>query len=112
MDCLSSGARTRDPLIVTFPDPLDHGLLARALGVEGGDRRLLDGDVTLEAADTRWLFTPRAPWQSGAYQLMALSILEDPAGNRIGRAFEVDSTESDAGSTPDAVHVPFNVAAP
>ena len=43
---------------------------------------------------------------------MALSILEDPAGNRIGRAFEVDSTESDAGSTPDAVHVPFNVAAP
>ena len=26
-------ARTRDPLVVTFPEPLDHGLLARALGV-------------------------------------------------------------------------------
>ena len=105
-------ARTRDPLVVTFPEPLDHGLLARALGVEGPDRRPLDGDISLEAADTRWVFTPRVPWQRGAHQLLALSILEDPAGNRIGRAFEVDSTESDASPAPDTFRVTFSVAEP
>ena len=35
-------------------------------------------------------FTPRAPWRAGTYQLTALAMLEDLAGNRIGRAFEVD----------------------
>ena len=103
-------ARTRDPLVVTFPGPLDHGLLARALGVEGSGHRTVDGAISLEASDTRWVFRPTAEWAPGEYQLVALSILEDPAGNRIGRAFEVDMTRTDTTAASDAYRLSFRVA--
>jgi hypothetical protein len=105
-------AGTRDPLVVTFPEPLDHGLLARALGVEDGRGRPLDGDITLDAADTSWTFRPAAPWAPGDHQLVALSILEDPAGNRIGRAFEVDMSRATATASPDVYRLPFKVGEP
>ena len=81
-------AGTREPLVVTFPWPLDAGLLQRALNVE---RRgaWVAGDVRIENAEARWTFTPREPWTVGDYSLVVLTLLEDPAGNRIGRAFEV-----------------------
>lgn len=84
---------TRDPLVVTFPRPLDYGLLQRALTIFAphGDR--LRGEVRLDADETRWLFVPQTPWQAGTYQLLASSILEDVAGNRIGRPFEVEALE-------------------
>jgi hypothetical protein len=103
-------AGTRDPLAVTFPAPLDHGLLARAIGVEAADGRPLEGDISLEDADRRWMFTPRMPWAAGGYQLVALAILEDPSGNRIGRAFEVDSTETTGRTAPDAYRSAFQVS--
>ena len=49
--------------------------------------------MAIESAETRWLFTPRDPWVPGDYELVALAFLEDLAGNRIGRAFEVDNFE-------------------
>ena len=33
--------------------------------------------------------TPREPWRAGRYEVVALGILEDLAGNPIGRAFEI-----------------------
>lgn len=81
-------AQTRDPLLVTFPASLDHGLVQRALTVSLDGERLT-GDVQTEAGETRWRFSPSAPWRAGEYQLHASSILEDVAGNRIGRPFEV-----------------------
>jgi len=103
-------ATTRDPLVVTFHEPLDHGLLLRALGVTNGRGRPVDGEVRIEKAETRWLFTPDDSWQAGDYSLVALSILEDLAGNRIGRAFEVDRfDEVDRTSEPDSTNIPFRV---
>jgi hypothetical protein len=104
-------AGSRGPLTVAFPSPLDHGLLARALGVEGPDGRRLEGDAVLEADDTRWLFRPRTPWEAGTYQLTALSVLEDPAGNRIGRAFEVDMARATSDALPEVFRTPFRLAA-
>jgi hypothetical protein len=105
-------ARTRDALVVTFPAPLDHGLLARGIGVEDGGGRTIEGDVSLEAADRRWAFRPRAAWSAGEYRLVALSILEDPAGNRIGRAFEVDMARTTGDPPPDAYHTTFKIVEP
>jgi hypothetical protein len=82
-------AQTRDPLVVTFPAALDHGLLQRSLTVLLNGERVA-GEVQTDAGETRWRFSPAAPWRGGAYQLHAASILEDVAGNRIGRPFEVE----------------------
>jgi hypothetical protein len=65
---------------------LDHGLLIRALGVTR-DGKEVDGTIAVDQAETRSTFTPTAPWRAGLYQLLALDILEDLAGNQIGRAF-------------------------
>lgn len=103
-------AGTRDALVVAFPEPLDHGLLLRALGVTGEDGRFLDGDVKVEAGESRWSFTPRTPWSATTYQLTALPMLEDLAGNRIGRAFEVDEFDrTDQSSEPERTTMSFKV---
>jgi hypothetical protein len=79
---------TVDPLVVSFPRPLDYGLLHRALTVSLRAAPVAGG-VRLDAGETRWIFTPGDPWQEGEYRLHVSSILEDVAGNRIGRPFEV-----------------------
>jgi len=102
---------SRNALVVNFPKPLDHGLLMRALGVTRGETPLA-GDVTVGEAETRWAFTPREPWQAGQHQLLALDILEDVAGNQIGRAFEVDNFDTvDKSPNPQRIMVPFVVRA-
>ncbi|HXY32998.1 MAG TPA: hypothetical protein VEI07_02160, partial [Planctomycetaceae bacterium] len=45
-------------------------------------------------AETRWTFEPQEPWSTGRYRLLASTRLEDPCGNSIGRAFEVDLKRS------------------
>ena len=100
---------TRDPLVVTFPEALDHGLLLRALGV-AKDGRALPGEIAIEEHETRWRFTPSDPWAAGQYQLVALGMLEDLAGNRIGRPFEVDQFDrSDRSAEPERTTVPFSI---
>jgi len=89
----SPDAGSRTPVSVRFPDALDRGLLARALDVRQAGKSL-EGDARIEDGETRWTFTPRDPWSAGRYELVALSILEDRAGNQIGRAFEVDNFEA------------------
>jgi hypothetical protein len=102
-------AGTRDRVVVTFPGPLDHGLLMRALGVTLNGQPV-DGDIGIEPGETRWTFTPTDPWRAGPYHLLALDILEDPAGNQIGRAFEVSNSGAvDKGPAPKTITLPFNV---
>ena len=104
-------AGSRDALVVHFPSSLDRGLLMRALGVRRGEGAL-SGDVSIEDAEMRWMFTPREPWPAGQYQLLALDTLEDVAGNQIGRAFEVDNFETvDKSPDPKSIMVPFTVRA-
>jgi len=102
-------AGSREPLTVSFPEPLDFGLLQRALNVTRGGKPV-DGAISIESGETRWLFTPREAWAPGEYQLVAQAFLEDLAGNRIGRAFEVDNFErTDITSEPERTIVPFRV---
>jgi hypothetical protein len=96
-------------VVITFPEPLDHGLLMRALGVTR-DGKEVDGAITVDQSETRWTFTPTASWKTGTYQLLALDILEDLAGNQIGRAFEVDNFDTvDKSPNPQTITIPFHV---
>ena len=68
------------------------------------------GEVGIERAETRWSFTPRDAWAPGEYELVALAFLEDLAGNRIGRAFEVDNFErTDITSEPERRTLTFKI---
>ena len=103
-------AGTSEPLTVRFPRPLDHALLGRVMWVIGADGRRLDGTVSITDEETRWYFTPKQPWQAGAYRLVAETTLEDLAGNRIGRPFEVDVLRPvQRGLKAETVQLPFQV---
>lgn len=103
---------SREALVVTFPESLDQGLLLRALGVRHGEVTV-HGEATTDANETRWSFTPREPWAEGQHHLLVLTILEDLAGNRIGRAFEIDRVDrfdrADRGGEPESVTLPFRI---
>jgi hypothetical protein len=77
------------PLAVDFAQPLDAALALRALSVWRGGTPAA-GDARLEAGETRWVFTPERPWMPGRHALRADAVLEDIAGNRIGRPFDID----------------------
>ena len=101
---------TRAPLTVDFPEPLDRGLLLRAVGVRR-DGQAVVGDVRVEANETRWTLTPPEAWTQGQYEVIALAVLEDLAGNRVGRAFEVDAFDRVGERADTAVtSVPFSLA--
>ncbi len=102
-------AGTRDPLTVTFAKPLDFGLLQRSLSVRRGDSNIA-GHGRVGPAEIWWQFVPESEWQRGPYMLKVEPILEDVAGNRIGRAFEVLSRgDAVAAESSVPVLVPFIV---
>lgn len=87
-------AGSRRPLVVDFPEPLDHALLRRLLWVSGPrDSGELEGKVRVAEGETRWEFTPADVWRAGRHELKVETTLEDLAGNTIGRPFEVDVFE-------------------
>lgn len=76
-------------LEVKFPAPLDRALLDRAIGVRLPDGAIVAGRSATLAHEQTWAFTPAEPWKAGAYELAVLTLLEDPAGNKVGQPFEV-----------------------
>jgi hypothetical protein len=101
-------AATREPLMVTFAWPIDRALAERALFVLTADGRAVAGQGSLRDGDLKWSFTPATDWTVGEYLLSASPILEDPSGNQIGRAFEVDM-KKDAPTVDARRSVPFRV---
>jgi hypothetical protein len=84
---------------VTFPFALDFALLQRAIDVASDKEGLLKGTIEVGADAMSWRFVPDVPWQQGAHRLHVASVLEDPAGNRIGRPFEADPSQAAAATT-------------
>jgi hypothetical protein len=80
---------TRDPLTVSFPHPLDYALLARALSVSRASAEPMSGEMAIDDGERAWRFFPRGSWAPGEYTLVVSPTLEDVAGNRIGRPFEL-----------------------
>jgi hypothetical protein len=111
-------AGSREPLSVRFPKPLDQAMLQHMLrvvylrAVPGASpvRSEVVGRVRIADEEKAWSIEPRDPWPAGRYALTASTKLEDPAGNSIGRPFEVDLNRSQpAQKAAAAVQIEFNV---
>jgi hypothetical protein len=110
-------ARGRDALRVTFDEPLDHALLHRLVWIEDATGNTIEGSIEIGSAERSWSFVPSSPWSAGDYALRAGRRLEDLAGNRVGRPFEVDLTktgaEADArGGDEIPASLPFTISMP
>jgi hypothetical protein len=103
-------AGTKEELSISFDEPLDHAMLGRVLSVRDGSGRELPGTVSIDEHEQRWTFAPHLPWQRGRHAVVVESILEDMAGNSIGRAFEVDLNKGAAVEKPQVVEIRFEVA--
>jgi hypothetical protein len=95
----SPTAGSRDAIVVTAPAALDHALFGRTVGIAQAETPI-SGRVEVTRAETEWRFTPDDAWRRIPYELVVLSALEDPAGNRIGRAFEVLPSDPAANVEP------------
>jgi hypothetical protein len=81
-----------DALVVTFDRPLDHALAQRAIVIlKEGSR--VKGEMALEKNESGLRFTPSESWRPGAYTIRVDGVLEDIAGNRPGKLFDVDTTD-------------------
>ncbi len=105
-------ASTRDPLTLTFPEPLDRALLESALTPIDARGEAVAGRIAVDLDETRWRFTPEGPWAEGEYQLLVESDLEDLAGNSIGRPFEVDiQRDTPIRPEPKLIRLPIPIRA-
>lgn len=103
---------SREPLQVTFLQPLDHALLERTLTVVDASGETLEGKVAVSNEERLWAFEPKNAWKAGVYQLVIDTVLEDLAGNHVGEAFEVDQlTPIEKKVDVRSVQLPFTIEA-
>jgi hypothetical protein len=108
---LQAPAGKSEPLVVTLPRPHDRALLLREVWVIDGEGQKVAGTPTVSDEETRWQFVPAAAWQPGKHRLVAKMTLEDLAGNKVGRLFEVDEfgpVQKEV--TAPTVELPFEVS--
>jgi hypothetical protein len=100
-------------LSLRFPYPLDYALLNRLLSVVDSEGKQIDGETIVCGQERQWTFRPDDNWRPGRHYLVVDTVLEDSAGNRIGRAFEVDQVEEVKRKlVPEYVKIPFEVKEP
>lgn len=107
----SPASGTTAPVILDFPESLDHALLGRMVEVVDASGRLIDGSIEVTGEETRWQFTPINPWSTGAYHIRIDPLLEDLAGNMLHRLFDVDTQNEQEAPTGESTYVilPFQV---
>lgn len=93
------------PVVVISGVPLDRGLALRAVGVLDAAGAEVAGALEVALGERSFSFRPAQPWRDGErYRLFAGDALEDPAGNRVGRAFD---RAVGASRAPGAAEVEF-----
>lgn len=103
-------AGTTEPLTVEFDRPLDHGLLARCLGVSARSRPV-HGTDAVGPEERSWTFAPALPWADVPHRLVVDPVLEDVAGNSVQRVFDRDlANAADAPRGAEPVELPFRPA--
>lgn len=82
-----------DPVIVRFPEPLDHALLERMLRVVNAAGKEVRGKIVVGPEERSWSFSPDRPWQQAEYVVHVDGEIEDLAGNTPLKPFDVDLTK-------------------
>jgi hypothetical protein len=102
-------SKSREPLTVMFDEPLDHAIAQRVLRIEDAKGAHVTGTVKLDAVDRTFSFTPNDRWSAGVHKLIVPTIIEDLAGNNIGKPFDLDTAEDPRPMTNEVVKVSFTV---
>lgn len=98
-----------DALRVQFDRPMDAALSMRLLSVLR-DGVPVAGTPALAEMETEWRFVPSQPWKEGEYSIVVDTFLEDLAGNRVGRPFDVDVFEQVTKRVENSsVSLPFRI---
>jgi hypothetical protein len=80
--------KSRQPLMVMFPRPLDWALLSHTITIVLADEQSIEGRIIIDQCESRWKFVPTSPWAAGYYQVRIVSSLEDVCGNSVIAAFD------------------------
>ena len=97
-------------LTLEFSEPLDEALLYRMIVVKNSGQAVIEGTVTVDQEETGWHFKPNSTWMAGQYLLEVDTALEDLAGNKIGKLFDVDVFDKiDTTLRTPKVTIPFTV---
>jgi hypothetical protein len=97
------------PLEIQFEKPLDHAIIQRRVVVLDPAGKLLPGSVEISDEERHWRFTPNSPWKSGSYEIQVPTLIEDIAGNNVGKPFDLDLLEDKQQLASEYVKLPFAV---
>lgn len=89
-------SNSKQPVALTFDEPLDHAMLNRVVTVQDASRAELSGKISVTDHETVWSFVPTEPWKPGSYQIWLATTIEDLVGNNLSRPFETLEQESNA----------------
>jgi hypothetical protein len=99
---------SRQPLIISFPRPLDWALLSHTITIVSAYEQSIDGQLAIDQYERRWSFTPALPWAAGSYHVHVASSLEDVCGNNVIAAFDRRlRSGSDLASEVGSRSIPF-----
>lgn len=98
-----------EPVTLVLNEPLDRAIMERKISVSDSQGAALDGSISITENETRWSFTPNAPWRAGEFRIMVPTRIEDLAGNNIGKQFDVDLSGGEQKITNSFVRLSFTV---
>ena len=85
---LPPATKSRQPLELMFPKPLDWALLGQSITIASDDGQPIDGRIGIDQGERRWSFTPESRWTPGPYCIRVAPHLEDVCGNSLLGAFD------------------------
>lgn len=102
-------AGTKNALEIAFDGPLDHAMLQRSIRVFDFSGNEINGEIAVSENETVWALTPTKAWGKRSYKIAIDDNLEDPAGNSVGRQFDVDVFDKTEPSTAKVVELEFEI---
>ncbi len=74
---------TQDPIIIDFDRPFDRVLAQHAINIIDQNGKPIQGTVSLQKNEEKWIFMPQETWLDTTVQLVVDTRLEDVAGNNL-----------------------------